>query len=241
MDESLKEAIATSVAAALKNAPNGLTDAELLEAVDDCESLADLRRVLGEMKRGGTVTQMAKSKRWSATVAGVAGQQPGEMTPPPPPPKSPDRHPCAKAVLDALAASPGLRSGEMETHPAFNGEYGRATIGYHVKQLIKAGLVQAGEHRLAGYTLTNGAPIAPRAAKAEKAPRKKASRRKAPKTARLSDAAERAAKPEQPLQLAPAPVGGVSITMRCPAGELTLTGSRALVFGFLDQLKAMAA
>lgn len=46
MDESLKEAIATSVAAALKKAPDGLTDNELLEAVDDCESLADLRRVL---------------------------------------------------------------------------------------------------------------------------------------------------------------------------------------------------
>lgn len=247
MDEDLKEAIAARVTAVLQKAPGGvgMKDAELLGKVHECESAAQLRTVLGQMKRAGQVTQNTTTGRWALTISGVAGQVPGKLETPPPAPsadKQPKRHLCAAAILEALAGAPQLRLGELEQHELLLGKWKLTTIGYHVKCLVKAGEVKPGENRLGGFSLATGAPIAPRAAATDHAPRKKKAARQAPKAARLTAAAERKAQAsESPAKPSPTPTEDLSLTMRCPNGHLTISGSRVLVFGFLDQLKAMAA
>lgn len=257
MDEDLKDAIATGVTAALQKAAGGkgLKDAELLAKVDECESVAQLRAVLGQMKRDGKVTQNTTTGRWALTITGATGQAPGKLETPASETNQPraeakepigetKRAPCAAAIIAALTELPqGLRIAEMEQHPLLKGKFNKALIAYHTRVLVDAGMVLKAANRLDPYTLAGSAPIAPRAAAADKAPRKKKAARGAqPKTARLTAAAERKAQAsEPPAKPAPTPHGGISITMRCPAGDLTLSGTHTLVFGFLDQLKALAA
>lgn len=256
MDEDLKEAIATGVTAALQKAAGGkgLKDAELLGKVHECESAAQLRVVLGQMKRDGKVAQNTTTGRWALTITGVTGQAPSELETPASetnqprteakePSRETKRAPCATAIVAALTEQPqGLRIAEMEQHPLLKGKFNKALIAYHTRVLVDAGVVLKAANRLDPYTLAGSAPIAPRAAATDKAPRKKKAARQAPKTARLTAAAERKAQASEPLaKPAPTPYGGISITMRCPAGDITLSGTHTLVFGFLDQLKALAA
>jgi biotin operon repressor len=226
MDEAIKKSIEASVVKLLHARDSGLLNREMVDAIDEVESPAELSMVLNDMSRRGLVVVDKESKRWCWNGDAAAGAA------------SPAKklHETAEAILAAFVGrevGAVLTAGELNAACA---KWSPANVGYHIKSMKKAGLIVAAKNGK-GYHLPNVKPAAPSA--------KSSTRR--PNTALVSERAKAkepapgAIPPPAPAAKTPAPVHDISIGLTCPAGHIKVEGTPKLVFGFLEQLLALAA
>lgn len=226
MDEAIKKSIEASVVKLLHERDSGLLNREMVDAIDEVESAAELSMVLNDMSRRGLVVVDKESKRWcwNGDAAASAASPPKKL------------HETAEAILAAFVGrevGAVLTAGELNAACA---KWSPANVGYHIKSMKKAGLIVAAKNGK-GYHLPNVKPAAPNA---------KASARR-PNTALLSERAKAqepapgAIPPPAPAAETLAPAHDITLALTCPAGRLSITGPRNLVLGFMDQLKELAA
>lgn len=229
MDEAIRKSIEGSIITMLQGSPGGLATRALTECIDEAETPAQVSSVLNDMSRRGLVAQDKESKRWHWAADDNAHQAA------PAPEKK--RHEIAEAILACFAghvADASLTTVQLmkacSQHPPAN-------VRYHIRALAKAGLLVPARKPRKGWSLASGAQPAPARAKP-------VTRR--PNTALLPGApkheapAPTAIPPAAPAS-SPVPLQDITVTLNCPAGYLSLTGPRHMVFGMLDQLKELAA
>ena len=229
MDDAIRKSIEASITKLPHDFPQGLTTSALTDAIDEAEAPLQVSTVLKDMGRRGLVQQnAAKAWVWAADKTASA-------LPPVPEKKL---HETAEAILAAFV---GHKVGTVLSScnlRSLCSKWAGANVDYHIKALKKAGLLVPAKN--GGYHLPGVKPVALRA-KAEV---------RRPNTALLpggrkpdegNDPPPPAAIPMAATAATPAPAKDITIELTCPNGRLKIDGTPKLVFGFLEQLKELAA
>jgi DNA-binding transcriptional ArsR family regulator len=112
-------------------------------------------------------------------------------------------------------------------------EYAPANVSYHIGALKKAGLLvlhKSGK----GYHLPKDAAVR------AKPPVRRPNTALLPSAPKPPDTPPAAIPPPAPAAIR-APGHDITLELTCPAGRLKIDGTPKLVFGFLEQLKELAA
>lgn len=241
MDVSDLQHVEPRVLELLRTNHKGLGTGALLTAIDEIETAKDLVVLLGDMKGRGLISKSPATELWviapgaEGDVQRLDNQDDKAAAP---------LHPCAEAVLRVLADAAPNRVRRKDLNAKLSGSFNEAVIGWHVKQLITKGLMIAGPKNADGYGLPGAAAPGRSAPKAPK---------RQPNTALISKAAAAKTPPAAAQEPPPAPIPpaaaepkpavdhDITIGLTCPAGHIKVEGTPKLVFGFLEQLKELAA
>lgn len=227
MDDAIRASIEASITKLLHDFPKGLTTSALTDEIDEAEAPLQVSTVLNDMGRRGLVAQDKQSKMW----CWVADANGSSSTLPPAPEKK--RHETAEAILDAFV---GRQEGCVIAVAELNkicSKWSVANVGYHIKALRQAGLLVAAKNGK-GYSLASAKPAA-----RAKPPVRRPNTALIPSGADLQPAP--AAIPPAATEPVPALVHDITLELTCPAGRLKIDGTPKLVFGFIEQLKELAA
>lgn len=235
MDKSDLQHVEPRVLDLLRTNQKGLGTGALLTAIDEIETAKDLVALLGDMKGRGLISKNPATELWVIAPGAASDEQrPDNQAVAP-------LHPCAEAILRVLADAAPNRVRRKDLNAKLGQDYNEAVIGWHVKQLITKRLMTAGPKNSDGYGLPGAAApgrSAPKAAKRQ------------PNTALISKAAAAKTPPPPPAaaqepppaaESKPAVDHDITIGLTCPAGHIKVEGTPKLVFGFLEQLKELAA